>query len=296
VALVDVVVVSFNSANELRDCVEPLATEDDLHVVVVDNASDDGSVAVLSGLPVKVLVLDTNHGFAHGCNRGWRSGSAPYVLFLNPDARMDAASIRRLAMVLDQCPSVGLVAPRLVAGDGSLDFSQRRFPRLRSTYAQALFLHRIFPHAQWADEVIRNPRAYESEGSVEWVSGACFLMGRSALELLGGWDEGFFHYGEDIDICRRLWSSGYEVRYEPRASALHVGGASAPRARLLPRLAVSRVRYAKLHRSRGAALVEQIGIVLGELTHACLTTRGAAVRAGHLKAALAATAPGRLRV
>ena len=115
-------------------------------------------------------------------------------------------------------PSVGLVAPRLVDEDGSLDFSQRRFPRLRSTYAQALFLHRIFAHAQWTDEVIRDPRAYERAGPVEWVSGACVLVRRSALERLGGWDQGFFHYGEDIDICSRLWRSGFELRFEPGAA------------------------------------------------------------------------------
>ena len=258
VALVDVVVVSFNSADTLRDCVAPLAEIDDANVIVVDNASDDRSVEIVSDLGVEVLALDANHGFAYGCNRGWEAGSAPYVLFLNPDARIDEASIRRLGAVLEENSSVGLVAPRLVDEDGSLDFSQRRFPRLRSTYAQALFLHRILAHAQWTDEVIRDPRAYERAGPVEWVSGACVLMRRSALERLGGWDQGFFHYGEDIDICSRLWRSGFELRYEPGARTVHVGGVSAPRAQLLPQLVASRIRYARLHRSRGAALLERI--------------------------------------
>jgi N-acetylglucosaminyl-diphospho-decaprenol L-rhamnosyltransferase len=278
VSLVDVVVVSYNSADTLRGCVEPLVGDEQLSLIVVDNASTDESIEAVSDLEVSMIAIDRNLGFAHGCNRGWTSGSAPYVLFLNPDARIDKTSIRRLATVLENNPSLGLVAPRLVDREGSLEFSQRRFPRLRSTYAQALFLHRIFNHAQWTDEVVRDPRAYERAGSVEWLSGACLLLRRSALERIGGWDEGFFHYGEDIDICRRLRSSGFALRYEPEAYAAHLGGASAPRAGLLPRLAASRIRYAQLHRSRTTAFLERVGIALGELTHAVFTSKGRAVR------------------
>jgi N-acetylglucosaminyl-diphospho-decaprenol L-rhamnosyltransferase len=284
VALVDVVVVSYNSAGTLRGCVEPLSDEEELNVIVVDNASTDESVEAVSDLAVGVIALDRNLGFARGCNRGWASGSAPYALFLNPDARIDKTAVRLLATVLEAHPSLGLVAPQLVDGEGSLEFSQRRFPRLRSTYAQALFLHRIFTHAQWADEVVRDPQAYERPGSVEWLSGACVLLRRSALERVGGWDEGYFHYGEDIDLCRRLWSSGFELRYEPTVCAVHLGGASAPRAQLLPRLAASRIRYAQLHRTPTAALLERIGIALGALTHAAFSSKGRAVRAGHLRA------------
>ncbi len=218
-AVVDVVVVSYNSADTLRQCLSPLVTDQNVRVTVVDNASQDESIASVADLPVRVVALERNHGFAFGCNRGWEAGSAPYALFLNPDARIEPASIVQLVRVLREDPSVGLVAPRIVDEDGSLQFSVRRFPRLRSTYAQALFLHRVFPHATWTDEVIRDPLVYKRPGPVEWVSGACVLVRRSALEHIGGWDEGFFLYGEDIDICRRLWEAGFEVRIEPRVHA-----------------------------------------------------------------------------
>lgn len=289
--LVDVVVVSYNSADTLRDCLQPLATDGELNVIMVDNASDDGSVDSVSDLAVEVVALDRNHGFACGCNHGWRAGSAPSVLFLNPDARIETTSVQRLVSALEQCPSAGLIAPRIVDGDGSLEFSQRRFPRLRSTYAQALFLHRVFTHASWTDEVVRDPQAYERAGASEWVSGACVLVRRSALERLDGWDEGFFHYGEDIDICRRMWKSGLEVRYEPSVPVVHLGGVSAPRPQLRPRLAASRIRYARLHRSPVAAMLERAGIALGELTHAALTSKGSAVRAGHWRAFRLACSP-----
>lgn len=255
-----------------------------MHVIVVDNASADDSLETIADLPGTRLVLEANIGFSAGCNRGWRAGSTPYVLFLNPDARVDAASVRQLASVLETNAAVALVAPRLVDGDGSLEFSQRRFPRLRSTYSRAFFLHRVFPRARWTDEVLRNPTDYERAGPVEWASGACLLVRRSALEELSGWDESFFHYGSDIDLCRRLWSAGHEIRYEPSALVQHVGGVSAPRSDLLPMLAESRIRYARQHHNRPYALAEQVGVALGELTHAAVSTKGKAVRAGHLRA------------
>ncbi len=282
---IDVVIVSYDSAGTIVRCVEPLAGKDGFEVVVVDNASNDGCVELLAYLPVRVAALPRNHGFAYACNRGAERGSAPYVLFLNPDATIDADAVGRLARVLDDDPAMGLVAPRIVDADGAVEHSRRRFARLRSTYAQALFLHRLAPRAPWADEVVRDEAAYERAGTAEWVSGACMLVRRSALERIGGWDESFFLYAEDQDLCRRLWDAGYAVRFEPTATATHVGGASAPRASLLPVLAESRIRYARKHRGRSAATLERLGVALGALTHALATTRGRTWRTGQLRAA-----------
>lgn len=280
---VDVVVVSYNSRAHLRGCVEPLAALNGMRAIVVDNASSDGSLDALAGLDVTAIALRENRGFAAGCNAGWRAGSAPYVLFLNPDARIDDVAVLRLAGVLEREPSAGAAAPRILDADGRLDFSQRRFPRLRSTYAQAFFLHRLFPRARWVDEVVREPEAYDRAASPDWVSGACVLVRRTALERLGGWDEGFFHYCEDTDLCQRLRDLGYEVRYEPGATAVHAGGASAPRAALLPRLAASRVRYARKHRGAAGAALERAGIALGALTHLVASRGGLDRRAGHVR-------------
>jgi GT2 family glycosyltransferase len=252
-------------------------------VIVVDNASTDSSLDVVADLPLERIALGDNRGFGYGCNVGWRVGSSRYCLFLNPDARIDQSSIAALVATLDRDESYGAAAPRIVFEDGSLDFSLRRYPRLRSTFAQALFLHRLFPHAAWADEVIRDGRVYETAGCAEWVSGACVLVRRSLLEELGGFDEDFFLYCEDIDLCRRIWDSGYRIWYEPRATAVHAGGGSAPRASLLPRLAASRLRYADKHRGLTAASLERLGVALGALTHAALSRGGSAVRAGHLR-------------
>jgi N-acetylglucosaminyl-diphospho-decaprenol L-rhamnosyltransferase len=285
---IDVVVVSYNSRAELRECVEPLAGVDEIHIVVVDNASNDGTLDAVADLPVERIALERNRGFGHGCNVGWRVGRAPYVLFLNPDARIDGGSLGRLVTVLEGTPAAGAAAPRITHVDGTLDYSQRRFPRLRSTYARALFLHRVFPEAPWVDELVRESAAYAEPGSPDWVSGACMLVRRSALEDLGGFDDGFFMYCEDIDLCRRLREAGHDLLFEPAAAVVHEGGASAPRASLLPVLAASRLRYAAKHSSALVATLERLGIALEGLTHVVISRGGRAMRAGHARAFLLA--------
>jgi hypothetical protein len=249
-----------------------------VRVLVVDNASPDRAHETVAGLPLTVVALRRNGGFAHGCNAGWRAGDAPFVLFLNPDSRLDPEALGRLVEELQASPAVGAVAPRLVDGRGALLYSQRRYPRLLSTYARALFLHRLFPGA---DELVRDERAYERAGSVDWVSGACVLIRRAALERVGGLDEGFFMYCEETDLCRRLRAAGYDIRYEPGAACVHFGYASAPRAALLPVLAASRLRYARKHRGRIGAGLERLGIALESATHV-LVSRGG-TRLAHLR-------------
>jgi GT2 family glycosyltransferase len=288
---VDVVVVSYNSRGQLLACIEPLLGMAEAHVIVVDNASPDASLEVVHGLDVTAIQRETNGGFAAGVNAGWRAGSSPYVLLLNPDARIGAESLRALTRVLDDTPVAGAAAPRIVNDDGSLDHSQRRFPRLRSTFARALFLHRLFPGAAWTDELVRDEDAYARRGAPEWVSGACVLVRRDALVELEGLDEGFFMYSEDVDLCRRLRSAGFEIVFEPAAVVEHVGGASAPRSGLLPALAASRVRYARKHHGRLVALLERIGVALEAATHALVGRGGRAARAGHARALLTVARP-----
>ena len=280
---VDVVVVSYESRAQLRGCVLPLAREPGVRVIVVDNASSDGSLATVADLPVERIALDENHGFAAGCNVGCRAGDAPAVLFLNPDARIDAGSLARLLAELGRDASIGVVAPKIVDEHGNVEPSQRRFPALRSTYARAFFLHRVFPNATWADELIRDVRAYEEPGSPDWVSGACILVRRRALDAIGGLDEEFFLYGEDIDLARRLRSAGYGVRFEPAAVAVHEGGRSGHRPRLLPLLAESRLRYLRRHHSRLEVALARIGLALNAFTHVLFSSGGYQQRLGHAR-------------
>jgi GT2 family glycosyltransferase len=288
---VDAVIVAYNSAPTLAGCVTPLAAEGDVHVIVVDNASPDDTAGAIEGLGATLVRAGTNGGFAAGSNVGIASGSAPFVLLLNPDARLQPEDLHALVAVLERDTAIGIVAPRILEDDGTTALSQRRFPRRVSTFAQALFLHRIWPRAQWTDELIRDPRAYEHGNSPDWVSGACMLMRRDLVERLGGLDESFFLYNEDIDLCARTREAGFDVRYEPAATAHHIGGASAPREQLMAIYARGRVAYARKHGDRTGALVEAAGVILGHVTHAITSVFRPAQFRGHLRAMTAVLRP-----
>jgi GT2 family glycosyltransferase len=139
--------------------------------------------------------------------------------------------------------------------------------------------------------VIRQPSYYEQPRPVEWVSGACFLVRRAVHEQIGGLDESFFHYSEDMDVCARIWEAGFEIRYVPDALAEHEGGASAPRHGLLPILAASRIRYANKHEPRHVALLSRGGVALGSTTHAIVSKGGWPARRGHLRSLVVALSP-----
>ena len=283
---VDVVVVSYNSGDVLRACVETLAGTSGLNVIVVDNASPDRSLEAIEGIPLTAIRQTGNRGFASGCNVGWKAGRAPVVLFLNPDARIASDDVYRLAEVIRRDSGTGAAGPRIVDESAHLQFSMRRFPRPSSTFATAAYLHRLFPRAHWATEEVADPLLYAEPCSADWISGACLAVSRSVLERLGGWDEDFFLYAEDIDLCRRIHGLGLCVRYEPAATAVHVGGMSAPRPGLVPVLAWSRVRYAQKHSTPGRAMVERAAIVVETGVRAVTSPRGAAARRGNAQAAL----------
>ena len=290
--MIDAVIVSYRSAATLRGCVEPLAALPHVRVTVVDNASPDDSIATIEDIAaVDIVRAPRNGGFAYGCNLGVARGSAPYVLFLNPDARIDEASLAALTAVLDADPKTALAGPKILDDDGSLAYSLRRFPRLRSTYAKALFLHRLFPLARWTDELIRDPAAYEQASTPEWVSGACMLVRRDAYVALGGFDEDLFLYCEDTDLCLRLWQAGHTVNFEPAALVRHVGGASSGAGETQAIAARSRIYYARKHQGRVAARLEALGVALDEATHAAAAVTRPANRRGHLKALRAAVHP-----
>jgi GT2 family glycosyltransferase len=285
---VQVVIVAYNSRDTLRGCVEPLVALPRVAVTVVDNACPERSTDVVADLPVEVVHAPRNGGFAYGCNVGMAAGRSELVLLLNPDARIAPDSLAALTGALRDDPRLAVAGPRTLAADGALVWSRRRFPRLRSTYAQALFLQRLAPHAAWTDEVVRDREAYDQDGSPDWLSGACLLLRRSAVEAVGGLDEGFFLYSEETDLLRRLRDAGWDVRFVAGAVATHIGGASAPREVTKRIWAQSRVRYARKHHGPVVAALEAVGVALGALSHAAVWSFRPRVARGHATAGLAA--------
>lgn len=280
---VDVVVVAYRSAGHLRRCVEPLAGQRDMNVVVVDNACPQQSTRTVSDLPVEIVSMGRNAGFAAGCNAGVHRGRAGAVLLLNPDAAITPANVRRLAGYLEQDPRCAAVGPRLLLPSGETELSMFREPRLRSSLGEAFFLHHFFPRAEWPTEWVR--RGYEGSAEPEALIGAVLLVRRSSFEEIGGFDERFFLYCEDTDLSRRLRERGFTLRYEPAASAEHECGGSTPQAGQAALRAEARVLYARLH-SRGARYA---GFRLACAAHEILRVPIAAARSPRdLRARLAA--------
>jgi GT2 family glycosyltransferase len=285
---IDVIVVAYNSRQTLRACVEPLTRLPWVDMIVVDNASPDDSVAVVEDLPARIIHARHNGGFAYGCNIGIRAGSAEFVLLLNPDATIDEVSLAVLVDALREDAALAGVGPRTIDEDGRLLYTQRRFPRLRSTFSQGLFLHRAAPLAAWSDEVVRDPTAYERPGRPEWVSGCCVLLRREAIASVGGLDEGFFLYSEETDLFRRLADAGWHTGFEPRAQARHAGHGSASANATEPIRAASHVRYARKHHGGVVAAFDGAGVALGSIMHAAVWFHAPERARGHLAAARAA--------
>ena len=223
---VDVVVVTYRCAQLVRECLDSLSRvkTPTLQVCVVDNASGDGTAETVAvEFPSAKLVRnERNRGFAVATNQGIRAGSAPLVLVLNPDARVEESTLYSLLEVLEEHPRIGAIGPRLIRPDGSLDHAARRaFPTVRGALA---YFTRF-------DRVVRGAAQYTApeveQGPVDAINGAFMLIRREALDEIGLFDEGYWMYMEDLDLCYRLKQAGWQVWYEPRASAWHLKGGSA---------------------------------------------------------------------
>jgi len=221
------VVVNHDAGDVLRTCVTSLRSEGVGEVVVVDNASTDGSVdALVAEDPDVVLVLTgANLGYGSGVNRGLAATTGQYVLVSNPDVAVHGGSLDRLRRVLEADPTMAIAGPCIREPDGSRYPSARRFPSMADAAGHAL-LGQLAPENRFS----RRYRMAEIRAAVttpvDWVSGACFLARRDALEELGGFDEGYFMYVEDVDLCWRAHRAGWGVAYVPEAEVTHLQGVS----------------------------------------------------------------------
>jgi GT2 family glycosyltransferase len=224
-----VIVVNYNSGTLLRRNLESIRSyAPGCRAIVVDNASSDGSqrVASLSEPGLRLVVNASNVGFAKAINQAMTLCDEPYVLLLNPDARLQRGALEALAAELDGHPECGIAAPRILDEDGGIQGSVRGDPNLLTgLFGRSSLLTRVFPASPLSK---RNVPRHPSNTSVEvdWVSGACMLCRRTALDMVRGFDERYFLYWEDADLCRRLRSRGITIRYVPASEVVHAGGQS----------------------------------------------------------------------
>jgi N-acetylglucosaminyl-diphospho-decaprenol L-rhamnosyltransferase len=232
---VTVIVVNFNTGGLARACVERAAADlgaTDWDAIVVDNASRDGSVAALGGLArTRVIANANNVGFGAAVNQAVRESGAPLLLVLNPDCAVEPGAFASLRETLARHPECAIAAPRLLNADGSVQASARGEPTAwTGLFGRHSLLTRFFPSSAVARRNLPAQdlvKAGVESAEVDWVMGAAMLIRRSAFAQVNGFDERYFLYWEDADLCRRLRAQGLSTRYVPRAIVRHPGGASA---------------------------------------------------------------------
>ena len=228
---VSIIIVTHNSAASLGATLDSLSNGcrgRSHECIVVDNGSRDGTTALLeSKSGVHLLSLQHNSGFASACNRGAEKAEGEFILFLNPDVILDIGSIDSMVVFLKSRPGVGLVAPRLRNSDGSFQPSCRRFPTpFNILFSRGSFLGRHL--SQFAYTLPDCADASE----VPAVAGAALLIKRTTFQEIGGFDERFFLYMEDTDLCLQLCQRGLKSWYIPAAGAVHGWGRGSSSGRL----------------------------------------------------------------
>jgi N-acetylglucosaminyl-diphospho-decaprenol L-rhamnosyltransferase len=226
---VAVLIVNFRAYDALERClasVERVLADGD-EVVIVDHNSDEAALrrAAARCPRATTIARPDNPGFAAGVNRAAAHSRAPYLLLLNPDAEILDAVPRALEAWLASHPEVGVVAPRVLNPDGSVQPTARRFPGLTTILGgRSTWLTRTWPD-NWLTRHNMTGRDATAPTDVDWVSGACLMTSRDLFTRLGGFDESFFLYQEDIDFCRRALEAGYRCTYVPSVTVRHVVGA-----------------------------------------------------------------------
>jgi len=229
-ARVAAVVVNYNAGSSLATCVGSLEAAGVGEILVVDNASGDDSMARLSESSPQTRQVQAGRNLGYGAagNLGGRSSSSPYLLVCNPDLVADPDAVDVLAGVLDRSPEVGLVGPMLREPSGAVYPSGREFPGMAESVGHG-FVGLVWSGNPWTQRYRRIGSEQHHARVADWVSGAFFLVRRRAFEEVGGFDERYFMYVEDVDLCWRLRQAGWEVRYEPAAEVIHEQGRSASR-------------------------------------------------------------------
>ena len=259
-ARLSVVIVSYNTQADLERCLRSLSDTPPaivLDVVVVDNASGDGSPEwVRANCPaVRLIEAGANIGFARANNLGIRATASELVLLLNPDTVVPPSAIDRMVGLLDRHPGVAALGPRLIDGAGNPELSWGAMISPAAEWRQKRLVRRLA--ARDATTLAEVDRMSREERVVDWVSGACLLVRRAAAEAVGLLDERFFMYTEDVDFCASLRARGGQILFSPAAEIIHLRGRSAATAPAAThtRYRQSQLAFYRKHHPRWAQLL-----------------------------------------
>ena len=259
-----VAIVNWNTRDLLRACLDSCLAEAPEEVVVVDNGSYDGSIdMVRREFPsVHLKVLSANPGYGAASNIAFRLCRAPHVLLLNSDTEVRPGALAALSQALDERPQTGVIGPKLENPDGSLQRSVFPFPSPYISFLKRQPLSGLVSRLPGLREHYPLNFAHERERRVPWVLGAAQAIRRDAFEAVGGFDESYVMYYEEVDLCYRMQRAGWDTRFVPVATVMHVGGAATRQRRqeMLVRLTLSSLEFHR-HHDRGARLAMARSVV-----------------------------------
>ena len=224
-------IVSYDSLNFLKPCLDsiyngPPSIKYD--IVVVDNASsDDSPKFIKNNYPLVILILnDKNIGFSAANNKAINRTNSKYIMLINSDCQVYEGSIDNLVEFMEKNTDIGIVGPKIVNSDGSIQHSCRRFPSIMNAGFHTI-LTGIAPNNPFSRKYKLADVNRDTPFEVDWVSGSCMVIRREALKDTGVLDENYFMYVEDIDICYRMWQENWKVYYYPYCKIMHhIGGSS----------------------------------------------------------------------
>jgi N-acetylglucosaminyl-diphospho-decaprenol L-rhamnosyltransferase len=275
---ISVIIINWNTCDLLFNCLDSLSQIEgdlDIEVIVVDNGSTDGSQAMLlEWFPqVRLIQNNENLGFARANNQALAVSRGRYALLLNSDALLLANALPTMLELAEAQPRAGIVGPRLLNADSTFQASHTPFPDLWQEFLILSGLGRLLYGRCYPS---RGPEEDKGPQIVDYVEGACLLVRREAFEDVGGLDEGYFMYAEEVDWCFTMREKGWQVWYQPAATVIHLGGGSSRgrQGRREADLYRSRVRFFQKHYGTGAARLLKLQIyaftVIKTITHGLL--------------------------
>lgn len=264
---VSFIIVSWNIADLLKTCLESIFTHStrSIEVIVVDSASTDHTVTMIRDQFPQVILLaqSENIGFTRGNNIGLNAACGQYLFLLNPDTVLLDDTAAALTKYLDANPTVGIVGPKTLNTDSSYQSTRRRFPTLALELRESLWLAPHLFDLPPSHIPLDNPPP-ETSHLVDWVQGSALMIRREVYEQIGGMDEGFFMFSEEVDWCKRAADHGWKVAYVGSTSIIHHGGKSTEQtgARSHIYFQTSKIRYFRKHHGASAAAMLRLYILL----------------------------------
>jgi hypothetical protein len=221
-----IIILNYRARGLLKECLKGIKLvkpELNFEIIVVDNASDDGTRAMMKeNFPeIRFISSDKNLGYAKGNNLGIKQASGRYVMIMNPDIVVFEGVFEKLVEFMDSRPEVGIVGPKLLNPDKSLQYSCYRFPVFWEPVYRRTPVGKFGFAKKKLDEYFMKDFDHASVREVDWLLGGCFLIRRKALDEVGLLDERYFAYFDDVDLCRSMWEKKWKVVYFPDVSVVH---------------------------------------------------------------------------